>query len=367
MIPSTPPRGAVSSAFLLRVLATPALLLAPFAACSDTPTESTPPDENAFGELTVDAADAWAFVELGDPASVVPVDDPTASNGWDIGLFATSVMLNGGDAGPAGIDGYCLCQNAGLAENDVMALTDEDGLTAFEAVTLADVPGDEDAWTGDALVPAIDGWWSYDMSTHTVSADPAAVFKVRAADGAAFAKVHVTALDGATQQYAGTVTVEFAVQGAAGAPFGATETLPVDVSGGAVAIDLETASIVAPGSEGWDLELAGYTIRVNGGVSGDGDAGAVRVDEAFEAVSDAGDLTAGHYRADAFGGVFAADDLARRWYRYNLQGNHQIWPTFNAYLVRRGADVYKVQLTGYYDPDSGDARHITIRYQRLES
>ena len=67
------------------------------------------------------------------------------------------------------------------------------------------------------------------------------------------------------------------------------------------------------------------------------------------------------FAEDDFGGVFAEHP----WYRYNLEGNHQIWPTYQVYLIRKGADVYKVQLTGYYERNTGDARHISFRYAKL--
>lgn len=344
-------------------LAVAGLLLA---ACDASPTD-TGPIEDSVQEMTVDASEDWAFVALGDEASEVQVADPATSTDWDIAFFATGVMLNGGDAGSAGVDGTCLCLNAALSDAEIVALTEEDGIEAFEAVTAADIPADEEAWEGDGLVAAIDGWYSYDFQTHTVSAAPDAVFKVRTADGASFAKLHVTDIANPTQQHAGTVTLEFAVQPGAGEPFGETVTLQVDLSGGAVAVDLEAGATVDVGAAGWDLELSGYVVRVNGGVSGDGEAGAVIVEEAFETIDDAGDLTARHYAADEFGGVFASEDAGRRWYKYNLEGGHQIWPTYNVYLIRSGADVYKLQLASYYDPDTGDSRHITFRYELLGS
>nr|MCU0616345.1 hypothetical protein [Gemmatimonadaceae bacterium] len=64
---------------------------------------------------------------------------------------------------------------------------------------------------------------------------------------------------------------------------------------------------------------------------------------------------------DALGGPFGA----RPWYRYNVTGTDlQIWPTFNVYLVKRGAQVWKVQLVGYYDTQ-GQSRRITVRSARL--
>ena len=64
-------------------------------------------------------------------------------------------------------------------------------------------------------------------------------------------------------------------------------------------------------------------------------------------------LPAQAYSSDAFGGVFAGSP----WYRYNIDASapNHIHPTFNVYLVKRGADVYKVQLIGYYGP-AGESR-----------
>jgi hypothetical protein len=55
----------------------------------------------------------------------------------------------------------------------------------------------------------------------------------------------------------------------------------------------------------------------------------------------------------------------RPWYRYNITGtDNQIWPLYHVYLVRIGDEVYKLQLTGYYDA-AGAPRYITFRYARL--
>lgn len=64
-----------------------------------------------------------------------------------------------------------------------------------------------------------------------------------------------------------------------------------------------------------------------------------------------------------------SDDVftAHRWYRYNLTGtDHQIWPTFNVYLVKRGTTVYKIQITSYYGV-TGTSRQITLRSSLLRN
>lgn len=307
--------------------------------------------------LTVDASTGWAFARLGDAATLVAVSDPDASMEWDIGFFATSVMLNGGAAGPAGVRGVCLCHNSNATDAQIMAMTAAGEEPAFEAVDASAIPAEEEAWESDVLDPAIDGWWSYDAAAHEVSAVSSRVWKIRLAGGS-YAKFHVTEIQGAAREHAGQVTFAYALQPAAGAPFGEVRNATIDLSAGPVRFDFEAGTTA--GDAAWDLAFEGYSIRVNGGVSGTGGTGAVLADEAFDEMADAGDAPAEIYRGDAFGGVFAAYP----WYRYNLQGNHQIWPTYDVYLIRRGETVWKVQLIGYYDA-GGNSRRITLRYGKL--
>jgi hypothetical protein len=335
------------------------LALAVVPACGDDGPAGPGTEAPAFETLTVDASSGWALVRLGDPAMPVTAADPATSDAWDLGFFATSVMLNGGAAGPGGVEGYCVCANAAATDAQVLTMTADGEAAAFESVTRAAVPTSADAWQGDALAPAIDGWYAYDPATHVVSAAPSKVWKVRTRAGS-FAKLHVVGIEGGTQATAGRVTVEFAVQATAGAPMGEVQRVTLDGSGGRAWLDLVGGG--GGTAAAWDIALDGWDLRVNGGVSGDAQVGAVLADESFDAMADAGDAPASVYAVDAFGGVFDAHP----WYRYNLQGNHQIWPTYDVYLVRRGDDVWKVQLTGYYD-EAGNTRRITFRYARLDT
>ncbi len=177
------------------------------AACesSESPLEPGTPTAT----LTVDAADGFAYVDLnGGSANLVSVVDASASDLWDIGFSVTTVVLNGGTAGPGDVVGYCICQNSSATDAQVMAFTAASQLAAFEAVTAAQIP-----------------------------------------------------------------------------------------------------------------------------------------------------TSAGQWSADVF--------TTQRWYRYNLTGtDHQVWPTFEVYLIKDGDAVYKVQLTSYYGP-GGEPRQITFRYARL--
>ena len=338
---------------------TVALVLAALAmtGCSDGTLEPLDPEA---GTLTVDASTKWAFVRLGDSADTVAVGAPGSSAAWDIAFFSTSVMLNGGEAGPGALNGYCVCQNASATDAEVLAMTPESERADFEAVTAASIPASDSAWVSDALSPAIAGWYAYNPATHQVAADAGKTWKIRMAEAVnpGYAKLRVTGITNATRTSAGRVTIEYATQSALGAPMGTVRTAVLDATNGRVYFDFARGTVTD--ASDWDIALEGFAIRVNSGASGAGRAGAVLASESFAAMTDASDAPAQIYRSDAYGGVFDA----RKWYRYNLTGSHDISPTYDVYLIRRGADVYKVQLTGYYDA-AGQSRRITFRYARL--
>lgn len=336
-----------------------ALSLLPLAGACDGDPVGVGDEDPGYDSLTVDASAGWALVALGDPASTMTVADPGSSDVWDMGFFATSVMLNGGAAGPGGVVGYCLCQQGDPSDAEVMAMTAESELDDFLAVSAADLPAD-DAWVADELAAAISGWYDYDVVAHAVTPAPDNVWLMRSASGGAWAKIHVVDIQDATQTDAGKVTFELAVQTSQGAPFDPTVSVTLDAAGGAAYLDLETGAEVGAADD-WDVMLEGWDVRVNGGVSGDGQAGAVLSGESFAAITDASNVPAVVYAGDAFGGAFVTSE----WYRYDLAGGHQIWPTFQVFLVRRGDTVYKVQLVGYYG-EAGASRQITFRYAPVE-
>lgn len=129
-------------------------------------------------------------------------------------------------------------------------------------------------------------------------------------------------------------------------------------------------------SASWDLGFMATGVRLNGGEAGPGgmvaycvcqNAAATDADIlAFTAAGELGDfeaVTAAQIPAEA--SAWSATAISDTpWYRYNLTGNHDIAPTYNVYLVRRGSEVYKIQIIGYYDP-AGKTRQITFRYVQL--
>lgn len=337
--------------FVLRF--SPVLFVLTTLSCSDVVTD---PPRRAEGSFTVDASAGWVYVSLADSATVAPTPSARESGAWDIGFFATNVTLNGGEAGPGEVTGACICQNAGATDAQVLAMTEESEEAEFDAV--ATVPATA-TFIPEQLTAAISGWYSGTGAAATADADD--VFLVRLADGASFAKVHVTGIEGASATSAGRVTLEYAVQPSATAAFGATKTIVLDAAasgGSSASVDLNAdAFSTAPAD--WDVLLVGWNILVNGGVSGPGSAAAATGSGTFESITTASTAPQA-YRSDVYAGVFGGN----RWYRYNLAGDNRISPTFDVYLVKRGSAVYKLQITNYYSV-TGAPRHITFRYEQI--
>lgn len=130
-------------------------------------------------------------------------------------------------------------------------------------------------------------------------------------------------------------------------------------------------------SAAWDLGFQTTKVMLNGGATGPAGMVAYCVcqnaaasNEQIKTMTPESELTdfetVTKAQIPAAGDAWSAGVLdQKRWYRYNITGSdHQVWPTYDVYMVKRGNEVYKVQLTGYYGAD-GKPRQITFRYARL--
>lgn len=327
-----------------------ALLSTGLVACNTD--DLTTPRKPAAGAFTVNAATDWVYVSLGDSALVSGVS-PSESAAWDIAFFGTNTTLNGGAAGPGGVEAACICQNSAATNAEMLTLTPASEQADFDAVT--SVPAGI-TWSSDALTPAISGWFA--GTGASAVADPTKTYLVRLADSSTYAKVRITAIQGASTTSPGRVTIEYAVQASPTAALGAAQTREVTVgANGATLVDLNAGT--TPIGTVWDLKFEGFSIKVNGGVSGTGKGAAALVTTSFAETQTA--KTADQaYRTDSYAGVFGTN----RYYRYNISGDNRITPTFDVYLIRRGSKVYKLQVIGYYSP-TGTARTITFRYAQI--
>lgn len=343
---------------LPRNLATLSLSALLAAGCDDGLLSPDSPGE--VGTVTVDASTDYAYVAIdGDVLASRTIATPATSVEWDLGLFATTVSSNGGAAGPGGVEVACVCANQSATDGEVMAMTPDSELGDFEAVTTLAL-GDL-TFASDELSPAIAGWYTGSGAAATLAAGRSWIIR-EGSPTAVLAKFRVTAISGASADAMGLVTFEYAVQPAVGEAFGEVQSVQLAVGTSPVQYDLTTGAVTTAAD--WDLQFSGWTIRLNGGVSGSGTVRSLLdTSTPFEDIDAtyAGSAPAQAFRADAFSGTFST----YQWYRYNITGtDNQIWPTFNVYVVRRGAVAYKVQLTSYYGP-TGTPRQVTLRYQRL--
>lgn len=156
-------------------------------------------------------------------------------------------------------------------------------------------------------------------------------------------------------------------------------THTVDASGDWVLIDFDTGPIQVDdpvNSLEWDLGILSTTIAVNGGDGGPGEVTAHCICQNQSLGNDVVQTLTLESESPDFDAVgsdqipqdesawstTAFDDSP--WYRYNLMGEHRIWPTFDVYLVKKGDEVYKVQLTNFYGPGD-EPRHLTLRYAKI--
>jgi hypothetical protein len=307
------------------------------------------------GTFTVDARTGFVYISLDDSTVVNPGASAGSSPAWDIALFATNVTLNGGQAGPGGVTGYCVCQNTKTSPTSAQWLAQTAEGEAVDFDTLSAVPNDA-IFTSDVLTPAFAGWYTGIGAAATANSD--VLHFVRLSDSSGVAKVRVLALENPTATSAGRVRVEFAVA-SNGGNFGASQTVTLDVSTGAKSLDLQTGQVTTDASA-WDLRIDGFTARVNGGISGNGKGGAAKVTTTNFADAVPTSTSANAFRIDSYAGVFGATPF----YKYNLGGDNRITPTFDVYLLKRGSSVYKLQITNYYSP-TGQARFISFRYAQI--
>jgi hypothetical protein len=341
--------------------------LALLAACSNDAGPTEP--DNQSSTIQLNTTTAPAYLTLGSPASVVSVADPASSTAWDLAFTpGLSVNVNGGASGSAGVEAYCLCAHASLALAQIEGLSASDGADAFAAVTSAAIPTDA-SFQLDASSQAITGWYDYNTASHAISTNNTA-WGIRLASTAGnYAKFHVTAIPTPGQSNAGPVTLEWATQTGATGALGADRTLSVDLSSGAkVFVDLTAGTSSASAASTWDVALQNYTIYVNGGTSGSGNVAAVSLVPSsfytsYAAITTipvgAQGIPSNAFTTDGAGGAFLANEP----YRYD-ESTHQVWPTLDVYLVKRGSAVYKVQVTSYYSTD-GAFGNVTVRYAKL--
>ncbi len=329
-------------------------------ACEDEVT--APEDDLVEGSITLDATSPTEFVYIDlDAGQVISVADPFTSDDWDIAFRRFSAKLNGGVAGPGDVGGFNVENNAGATEEEVLAFTPSDAEDAFVAVTEADIDGA--TFVEDGLIPDEGGsWFRFSPQIGTLVANPGAAWRVQEAEDGGYSLFRIAVLDMAGNDPLGA-TIEYRHQDAGGT-LGALSSVTVDYTQGPNYVDFSSGSIVVPDGCNWDMVLTPFfAIEFNA----DCDAGTFPVDgtEDFTGLTVADDAPEyAPFLSTISGAIPNTIDTPAGLFWYNLEENQRMWPTLNVFLVQDGADVYKVQVTDYYNA-TGESGFPTVRYEQI--
>ena len=329
-------------------------------ACGEASTEPTPVDTGAatlnqivttspINASSTDSLVYFSFTANG----LVP-----KSGAWDIALRRYEVRVNGGVTGTGGVTGYALNNHRSATSAQVLAFTNVNTLAAFDSLRDAQIPADSH-FRADRLIPNANAFLNVGGTTPT--ANSAAFWKVRTGTGG-FALVRVTAITFAGRAL---TSVSFETRQQSGATLAAPQAFTISTGAAPVAISLATASAVTPAQCNWDLQItpALYEISMNSACSAGTYPGTLT--PGFAAAPTASDAPEyAPYLAVLTGPIPNSIEDPSGPFRYDLNGDQRLTPSFNTYLIRNGARTYKMQLIGYYGT-SGAGGFPTIRYARV--
>ena len=304
------------------------------------------------GPLNASALDTLVYVSF-EQRALVP---RTAQ--WDIALRRYEVRVNGGVTGTGDVTGFNLQNNRTATNAQVLAFTNLNTLAAFDAVREAQLPADT-LFAADRLIANANAFLNLGAGIPT--ANGAAFWKVRTATGG-FALVRVASI-----VFVGRAltAVTFEARTQTGTALGATRTFTITPGTTPVSINLTSGQAVTPALCNWDVQVVPslYEITLNTACS----AGTYPGEPArgFAGTTSAGDAPSyAPFLSVLTGPVPSSIEDPNGPFRYDINGDQRLSPTFNTYLIRNGTRTYKLQVIGYYGT-SGAGGFPTIRYARI--
>lgn len=288
----------------------------------------------------VDAHDEtkWSFLDLDTSQPVSPADS-AHDTVWDLSFQRFLIRTNSGTSGSGGGEAARL-EGVGFA----------DVTTAPASGYVADNEAMGESETGPAYAFLVgDGWYSYDIATHQLSAR-AVVYVVKTPEGHYF-KVQVLGYYDGTGNPA-HLSLKWA---SVAAPATNSDQLVLDASSSTdwAYLRLSAGGTAEAGDTAhWDVAFKGVSIRTNSGTSGAGFGGARVSTDAFETISSA---TTFGYAIDEEqpvagppgSGTVSASPVLGDWYNYD-GATHQVSAKGTVWLVRTAAGGYaKLQITAF--------------------
>lgn len=316
-------------------------------------------------ETLVDAASTteWRYLDLETGLAVTP-SDPQHDSAWDLAFRRFVVISNGGASGMGGglvarIEGESFASITRAPEDGWIADT-EDG------------PVDRDDSNDSAFTNGANDWYTYELSTHALTARTDVVYIVQTPSRNYFKVQILGYYDGAGSPgflrfvwapVAPPASVMVADAGMppdvgplpdAWAPDGGHYVPPDAITVDAASrteftyYDIDTLSFVTPADPAtdttWDLAFQRTLIRTNSGTSGVGVGGALeRVAVAYDDVTSTGTLgfVVDHEVDTGIPGTppTSVSPLLGSWYDYDIT-THTVSPKDATYIVRGATGTY---------------------------
>ncbi len=315
----------------------------------------------------------YAYYDL-DAQQVITLTESEANENtdWDVAFRRTKVYLNQDTSTPVSLyftgntdEFYDDAGDANVTR--FINATAETEEAAFVAASIA-IPSDDD-FHADESTHAIDGWYSYDPSTHSVSADGQTFFIVESGDD--YAKFSVSDL---VQVGFGmtSITIERSVQLQSDSAFGAAVSesfISTDCTED-IYIDLISLQQVTS-ADAWDLSIpcadGAMSYEIN--VSSDNRA----INDPTYTEADSVDVDAARYYPwlESIEVTYAMTTYGDKnsgygWGDYGVNGGHGLWPNFAIYIIRTPTAYYKFQITNYYHSETQSSGTYTFRFEPLE-
>lgn len=313
-----------------------------------------------FGPLNASSPDTLVFFSFA-KGTLVP-----RSGDWDLAFRRYEVRLNSpaiGGATSKNVLGVALENNKSATDAQVLAFTTANTLSEFDAIRVGPIPiPADDRFQTDRLTENRQGYLNL---SGIPTANAANYWKLRLANGS-FALFRATRIKFTPAFAVDTLYLESRLQ--SGSTLGAVQALAIAPAGAVRQISFSTNAVVTGGGCNWDLEFnpAANQLSLVPNVACSAGTYPGPTSPTFANATVASDAPQFATFLSTLVGPIPNSVLDKAApFRYNLQGNDRLHPTFNTYLVKSGTRIFKLQITDYYS-NTGVAGFPTIRYARIQ-
>lgn len=342
-----------------------------------TPTTPTPPpvvQGEVFGPFSTGSSQepVTVYWDLDtDSAVELTAEEAATDTVWDVAFQRYKVFLNTSNPDNP-VSAYNMNNNAEFYGEDgavnaelITAATADSELQEYLDVVTANIPEDDTMFHNDVTERILDGYYTYDFTTHSVTANAENFYIVKNND--MYTKFAVTNLT-QNERVAADLTlsisydfgdaVELVLDGAALCTDGATHAYVDFATASTVAADEAHDLTVLCATGGFDFEL-GITETATAYQDFDN---AVATAEDADIYSSYGYFKTNEYTVLGFSAI-THGSFDSTWV-YGANGGHTLWSDYNVYIIKTADKHFKMQFISYYDAD-GTSGNISFRADEI--